>query len=319
MSIEAFERWPLAGIRDVLNLDLTFRPLELMPLINLNYNFALTVIRIVEVLARQNFSDHISWAKFDSNPYDMMLDLLAYKRLDFATIVNLITAGPMDYGDVIYPKSDEYLCLDTGSHLPLSTITLWPYFSLERKVASAYPLRGMRFMDVTGFVSLDSLNSTLAAYEATKLGKRYFNLDKACLSLEKTWSKLHHDINLKVCTKSQVKLNYIRSLSFKSNPEQPISNSKPTRRKAIPKSVREDIWRRDCGDSMLGRCFCCGNELHHSVFEAGHIIAHADGGSDDVSNLVVICSLCNRSMERVNMREFMARYYGSRLDQIKWP
>mgnify|MGYP000927201726 CR=1 FL=1 len=328
--MEAFERWPLAGIKDVLNLDLSLKPVELEPLLSLNYNFASTVIRIVDILAHQGFGSDISWTKFDHNPYDMMLDLLAYKRLDFGTLVSVLTAGPLDYTVVPAISPGNYICLDTGSILPLTTILLWPHFCIDRRIASAYPLRGARFSQVTGFGNLDELNAAIMSYAGSKLGKRYFNLDKRSLSMEKTWSKIFHDSNLKVCTKIEARFNFIRCLDLRPTitPETaplPISSSpsdgesKPRRRKTIPKSVREDIWRRDCGDSMRGHCFCCGNELHHSVFEAGHIVAHADGGSDDVSNLVVICSLCNRSMGKTNMREFVKRYYASRTERIVWP
>jgi hypothetical protein len=41
----------------------------------------------------------------------------------------------------------------------------------------------------------------------------------------------------------------------------------------------------------------------------GHIIAHARGGSNDLSNIMPICHRCNGQMSDMDMREYVARYH----------
>lgn len=52
----------------------------------------------------------------------------------------------------------------------------------------------------------------------------------------------------------------------------------------------DDIWTlfvRACG----GRCCVCGDAA--DKLQRGHIHRHADGGSDDLSNLIPVCKKCN--------------------------
>jgi hypothetical protein len=81
-------------------------------------------------------------------------------------------------------------------------------------------------------------------------------------------------------------------------------------RKAIPKKIRGEAWKIQFGDSTKGACFCCKKEL--DVFDdwhAGHILSHANGGSDTAENLRPVCGSCNLSMGTENMDAFKARCY----------
>ena len=52
-------------------------------------------------------------------------------------------------------------------------------------------------------------------------------------------------------------------------------------------------------------------------FEAGHIRAAAKGGSNTVSNVLPVCSMCNRSMATMQMDQFVERYFPENLQSFK--
>jgi hypothetical protein len=85
----------------------------------------------------------------------------------------------------------------------------------------------------------------------------------------------------------------------------------PEARKTIPKKLRLQVWKRDFEDvDVMGTCYCCGDEISFDKnYEAGHIIAHAKGGSDTADNLRPVCQCCNRSMYMQNMDEFKRQYF----------
>ena len=63
---------------------------------------------------------------------------------------------------------------------------------------------------------------------------------------------------------------------------------------------------------MSGSCFCCKKILEAlDDWHAGHIIAHANGGRDNVENLRPVCISCNLSMGTENMDDFKRRCYSA--------
>jgi hypothetical protein len=86
-------------------------------------------------------------------------------------------------------------------------------------------------------------------------------------------------------------------------------------RKSIPKAVRIALWEiYFTDDNAKGNCNVCNCEIKITNFEAGHIIASAKGGNDNIDNLVPVCSLCNKSMGVENLLEFKAKYFSSRVE-----
>ncbi len=81
--------------------------------------------------------------------------------------------------------------------------------------------------------------------------------------------------------------------------EKPIKN----KRKQISKSVKDTLWKKIHGDLGIAEC-PCKKIIRMSDFEAGHIKAAANGGTNDISNLYPICSTCNKSMRDQNLIEF---------------
>lgn len=83
---------------------------------------------------------------------------------------------------------------------------------------------------------------------------------------------------------------------------------KVAKRKAITKVARHYLWIRDYGNVAESKCCCCGmNTIFESTAEAGHIVAHAKGGSSDLNNLKLICRTCNTDMGTENMYDFMRK------------
>lgn len=93
---------------------------------------------------------------------------------------------------------------------------------------------------------------------------------------------------------------------------QPVqeTKSKTQKRRAIPKRVRGLVWKAHFGEAMTGSCFCCLKIMEAlDEWHAGHIIAHANGGRDNVENLRPVCISCNLSMGTENMDDFKQRCY----------
>lgn len=69
-------------------------------------------------------------------------------------------------------------------------------------------------------------------------------------------------------------------------------------RKAIPKALREEVWRRYIGTKYESKCTIgwCTNTITPFDYEVGHNIPHSKGGTTTIENLRPICSRCNKSM-----------------------
>jgi len=76
----------------------------------------------------------------------------------------------------------------------------------------------------------------------------------------------------------------------------------------IPATVRNVVWLKYVNKEDP-KCFCCKIEkISKGNFECGHIISHKEGGKINIQNLRPICSLCNKSMGKMDMLEFMNIY-----------
>ncbi len=81
------------------------------------------------------------------------------------------------------------------------------------------------------------------------------------------------------------------------------------KKEKIPAAVKNTLWYNFFQDSTTGKCQCCKIEaISKSIFDAGHIISEATGGKVELSNLRPICKLCNSSMGKMNMDEFIKKY-----------
>ena len=71
----------------------------------------------------------------------------------------------------------------------------------------------------------------------------------------------------------------------------------------VPDSLRYQVLR-DSG----GRCCLCGATLYDRPLDVDHIIPRSRGGKNDIANLQVLCSKCNRSKRNLDATDF--RGYG---------
>jgi len=99
---------------------------------------------------------------------------------------------------------------------------------------------------------------------------------------------------------------------IKVNPKSKIlPKSKKYRKKSIPKTLKKLVWDENIGANIgVAKCMCCKHQdIRQIEFHCGHIIAEANGGKTDLMNLKPICAQCNLSMGKMNMNEFMNKYF----------
>ena len=81
------------------------------------------------------------------------------------------------------------------------------------------------------------------------------------------------------------------------------------KRESIPKCVRNAVWRHQNDNKLEAKCICCLVEtVTIGNFHVGHITSVANGGTTTLDNLTVLCPLCNCSMGKHNVYEFIDRY-----------
>lgn len=79
----------------------------------------------------------------------------------------------------------------------------------------------------------------------------------------------------------------LRAFAFSGDVE-PMAK-KPAARKALSKSTRFEVFKRD---GFV--CQYCGAHPPSVVLEVDHLIAVAAGGGNDIDNLITACNPCNR-------------------------
>lgn len=77
----------------------------------------------------------------------------------------------------------------------------------------------------------------------------------------------------------------------------------------ISQSLRQQVWTKFANNKLEIKCICCNlNTINAFTFECGHILAASKGGECNINNLVPICSLCNKSMGNINMKDFIIQH-----------
>lgn len=71
----------------------------------------------------------------------------------------------------------------------------------------------------------------------------------------------------------------------------------------IPKSVRQYVLQRN-----NYQCQSCGKQNTEAQLNIDHIVPLATGGSNDISNLQILCSQCNQKKKHHFDTRFQ-RYY----------
>jgi hypothetical protein len=76
--------------------------------------------------------------------------------------------------------------------------------------------------------------------------------------------------------------------------------------------LRCEVWCKRNGDFLLRKCYICRTDLHFKNFECGHIKAEAKGGKITIDNVEPICSNCNKTMQTMNLNDFINENYPER-------
>jgi len=103
-------------------------------------------------------------------------------------------------------------------------------------------------------------------------------------------------------------------LSWCFDPAQPLPppRTAPTtlKKKAkVPERLRQKVWDAHVGETQpTGQCYACAGSITQRTFEAGHVVAEANGGPTILSNLRPVCTPCNRSCGTRNLEEFKAQF-----------
>ena len=81
------------------------------------------------------------------------------------------------------------------------------------------------------------------------------------------------------------------------------------KRESILKCVRNAVWRHQNDNKLEAKCICCLVEtVTIGNFHVGHITSVANGGTTTLDNLTVLCPLCNCSMGKCNVYDFIDKY-----------
>lgn len=88
-----------------------------------------------------------------------------------------------------------------------------------------------------------------------------------------------------------------------------MKSENESKRKHFPKTLRHRLWTSIFENNMNGFCFVCSCTVNIDNFHAGHIISVKNGGTDNINNLRVVCSLCNLSMGTQNLEYFKNKYF----------
>ena len=81
------------------------------------------------------------------------------------------------------------------------------------------------------------------------------------------------------------------------------------KKEPICKTVRNVLWYIHYGDIRLAKCKCClVEDISISCYHVGHVIAEANGGKTSMENLLPMCMLCNTSIGKQNVADFIKKW-----------
>jgi hypothetical protein len=81
------------------------------------------------------------------------------------------------------------------------------------------------------------------------------------------------------------------------------------KKEVICKTVRNVLWFIHFGDVRTAKCKCClVEDISISCYHVGHVIAEANGGKTSMENLLPMCMLCNTSIGKQNVNDFIKKW-----------
>ena len=81
------------------------------------------------------------------------------------------------------------------------------------------------------------------------------------------------------------------------------------KKEPICKTVRNVLWFIHYGDVRTAKCKCClVEDISINCYHVGHVIAEANGGKTSMENLLPMCMLCNTSIGKQNVNDFIKKW-----------
>ncbi len=106
-----------------------------------------------------------------------------------------------------------------------------------------------------------------------------------------------------IVDKENIKLLFMGKICYEESKIKAVSTK--SGRTKFPAFIRRMLWEKFYISELYpGECMVCNKKkLKMSTYEISHIVSLKNGGSNDISNLTVLCSQCNKSLNSNNLYE----------------
>jgi len=90
-------------------------------------------------------------------------------------------------------------------------------------------------------------------------------------------------------------------------PPPKVKEAKETKRKPIPKKLRNQVWLFYHGERIEGNCYCCNILImrYNAGWHCAHVFSDNKGGLTVLENLRTCCRHCNLSMGNQNLYAYI--------------
>lgn len=160
----------------------------------------------------------------------------------------------------------------------------------------------------------DEIVVTKKVIKTTEVKKKKKKNNKTDTEKNKKDTKPRKKKNNDECDKTDTEKCKKDVKSKKKTEEKTDSTPKiKNKKKPIPKAVRMQVWRRDVGNSLAGKCYVCNVDIQIENFQCGHIIPESKGGENVIDNLKVVCPHCNLSCGVKSLDEFKKMFKNEKI------
>jgi hypothetical protein len=157
--------------------------------------------------------------------------------------------------------------------------------------------------------TIEKDKTTKEPHTYTKLENEF---EEELTLFQKNNDNIYHEITQEKSLKKAKDVKNVKSsknnLSDKILLETELDSDFKNKKKVpVPKKIRQLVWNKYVGeDKGKSKCLCCKHtDISQMDFHCGHIISEFNGGKITIDNLKPICSLCNTSMGKTNMNDFI--------------
>lgn len=171
--------------------------------------------------------------------------------------------------------------------LALNTKNVWRTYFIRPKLFSIVYFGESGHVSFSGIMNVnDAFEIKTRTYEDTW---QYNQYKKIVCGIRLQWKNISGELTYEILLSewmAHCKKVFRKKSLWKVTPVRIINKVNPRVRIAIPKSLREEVFKRDGN-----KCRYCNSE--NSKFHIDHIIPVCQGGDTSLENLVLACSSCN--------------------------